>query len=101
MLANVHAICIHCCRPQTLANVIDASGSIYAAKVDHLLQDAIKVRTDLTRANTGSNPQAADDEGEGDAPARKAKGVWWLAPFLAIGHRLPALNASPPHSVRV
>lgn len=37
----------------TLANVIDASGEIYASKVDHLLMDTIKVRSDLSRTAAG------------------------------------------------
>lgn len=58
----------------TLANVIDASGEIYAAKVDHLLHDAIKVRTDLSRSATSDAAQAGDDgDGEASGPARKSK----------------------------
>eukprot|EP00040_Diaphanoeca_grandis_P025280 m.139816 g.139816 ORF g.139816 m.139816 type:complete len:683 (+) comp30083_c0_seq2:78-2126(+) len=53
----------------TLANVIDASGEIYASKVEHLLADTIKVRTDLSRSSTGKSASNEDDSTD-DAPTK-------------------------------
>jgi condensin complex subunit 2 len=58
--------------------VIDSSGEIYGAKVDRLLQDAIKVRTDLSRSAGGGKGDDGDGGGNGDGlpsdePTRKTR----------------------------
>jgi condensin complex subunit 2 len=59
----------------TLANVIDSSGEIYGYKVDRLLQDAIKVRTDLTRSAGGKEGDDGDDaaDSSGGPTTRKTR----------------------------